>query len=209
MCVCLSRCGCRVSAGAVAAEEQGESYEGSESKTLQYEARGGDQQTLQPAQNTGEISNMQRINTAILKQSWLSCFSQPLDLQYFLPIYLFSPRLAPEADRRRFGRITLPRTALQTTGLAWRCTMSRASSWARTYWRRWTPPYRTFPTRRLSWNCCLKTPRMDHEVWHYLKKTLATKQKRRFCYILNKVLTYDMFHHCFASRGLLIPHSAD
>lgn len=67
--VCLSRCGCRVSAGAVAAEEQGESYEGSESKTLQYEARGGDQQTLQPAQNTGEISNMQRINTAIQKQS--------------------------------------------------------------------------------------------------------------------------------------------
>lgn len=71
--VCLSRCGCRVPAGAVAAEEQGESYEGSESQTLQYEARGGDQQALQPAQNTGEISYMQRVNTAIQKQWGLLC----------------------------------------------------------------------------------------------------------------------------------------
>lgn len=56
VCASLSRCGCGVSAGAVTAEEQRESNEGSESKTLQYEARGGDQQTLQPAQNTSERS---------------------------------------------------------------------------------------------------------------------------------------------------------
>lgn len=107
--MCLSRCGCRVPAGAVTAEEQGQSYEGPESKTLQYEAGGGDQQALQPAQNTSEISYVQLVNTAVLKQRRLSC----------LYLYLcFSPRLVPEADRRRFGRITLPRTALQTTGLA-------------------------------------------------------------------------------------------
>lgn len=71
--VCLSRYGCRVPAGAVAAQEQGESYEGSESQTLQYEARGGDQQALQSAQNTGEISYMQCVNTTIQKQWWLLC----------------------------------------------------------------------------------------------------------------------------------------
>lgn len=49
------RCGCRVSAGTIPAEEQGESHEGSKSKTVQHEARGRDQQTLQPAQNPGEM----------------------------------------------------------------------------------------------------------------------------------------------------------
>lgn len=63
--MCLSRCGRRVPAGAFAAEEQRESYEGSESKTLQHEAGGGDQQAVQPAKNTGEISYMQRVDTAI------------------------------------------------------------------------------------------------------------------------------------------------
>ena len=43
------RCGCRVPAGTVPAEEQGESHAGTESKTVQHEAGGGDQQTLQPA----------------------------------------------------------------------------------------------------------------------------------------------------------------
>lgn len=50
------RRGCRVSAGTIPAEEQGESHEGSKSKTVQHEARGGDQQTLQPAQNPGEMN---------------------------------------------------------------------------------------------------------------------------------------------------------
>lgn len=36
------RCGCRVPAGTVTDKEQGESHEGSESKTVQHEARGGD-----------------------------------------------------------------------------------------------------------------------------------------------------------------------
>lgn len=60
MSVCV-RCGCRVPTGAVSAEEQGESHEGSESKTIQHEAGRGDQQTLQPAQNTGETDAYSRL----------------------------------------------------------------------------------------------------------------------------------------------------
>lgn len=63
------RCGCRVSAGTVTAQEQGESYEGSASKTVQHEAWGGDQQTLQPAQNTGEISGIQHATFMLLFKS--------------------------------------------------------------------------------------------------------------------------------------------
>lgn len=40
-------------AGAVPTEKQGESHEVPESKTVQHEAGRGDQQTLQPAENTG------------------------------------------------------------------------------------------------------------------------------------------------------------
>ncbi len=54
----LVRRGCRVPAGTVPAEEQGEGHEGSESKTVRHEAGGGDQQTLQPAENTGEIQSV-------------------------------------------------------------------------------------------------------------------------------------------------------
>lgn len=49
------------------------------------------------------------------QQSKNNCDSHVSGFKSYL---CFSPRLAPEADRRRFGRITLPRTALQTTGLA-------------------------------------------------------------------------------------------
>lgn len=54
MCL-LGRCGRGMPAGAIPTEEQGESHEVPESKTVQHEAGRGDQQTLQPAENTGEI----------------------------------------------------------------------------------------------------------------------------------------------------------
>lgn len=49
------RLGCRVPTGAFPAEEPGESHEGSESKTVQHEAGGRDQQALQPTQSPSEI----------------------------------------------------------------------------------------------------------------------------------------------------------
>lgn len=53
VCACACRCGVRVSAGTLPAEEQGESDEGSESKTLQHEAGGGDQPEIRGTKSPG------------------------------------------------------------------------------------------------------------------------------------------------------------
>lgn len=130
-----------------------------------------------------------------------------------------SSRLVPEAGRKRFGRIILPRTASQTTGSAWRCTMSRASSWVKTCWRRWTRPCRSSPTRKLSWNCCLKTPRIGHDAWRdhrtfywpYGSRVFAIFYQRTIIWRFISVLHHwDLIHYSTAKKCqkiLIVIHS--